>query len=96
MAADYGRGHRRYKEARARYRAHAEAHALACWLCRQPIDYRLRRGPASWSLDHRIPLSKGGPLLDWTNFRPAHLRCNSSRGNGPTGPAAPLTGSRRW
>ncbi|GAB2558727.1 HNH endonuclease [Leucobacter ruminantium] len=31
--------------------------------------------------DHIVPRSKGGDLYDITNGRPAHLSCNSSRGN---------------
>ncbi|MGW9595401.1 HNH endonuclease [Streptomyces chartreusis] len=37
--------------------------------------------PLSFTLDHEQPLSRGGNLLDPTNARPTHRRCNSSKGN---------------
>jgi hypothetical protein len=54
-----------------------------CWLCGQPIDYRLRfPHPRSWSLDHAIPISDNPRLmLNPSNFRSAHLDCNGHRQN---------------
>ncbi|MGW0633441.1 HNH endonuclease [Streptomyces sp. NPDC002758] len=46
------------------------------------------------ALDHEVPLSKGGSLLDPANARAAHRRCNSARGNRLTTPQA--RASRRW
>lgn len=37
--------------------------------------------PGADTADHIVPRSKGGELYDLTNGRPAHLSCNSSRGN---------------
>lgn len=55
-----------------------------CWLCGELIIYGLRprhrRGP---SLDHVVPLSRGGSLLDPANCRLAHYGCNCDRKNGP-------------
>jgi 5-methylcytosine-specific restriction endonuclease McrA len=72
---------------------------LPCWRCGKPIDYRLtglvaQRSPWAFTLDHLIPLSLGGSLLNPANARSAHRRCNSARGNRLqyTQPAA----SRRW
>lgn len=72
---------------------------LPCWWCGQPIDYSLtgalaQRSRWAFTLDHVLPLTRGGDLLDKANARSAHRRCNSARGNRLT--TAPLTGSRRW
>ncbi|MFM9681115.1 HNH endonuclease [Streptomyces brasiliscabiei] len=75
------------------------AQRLPCWICGHNIGYDLdARHPLSFTLDHLVPLSRGGDLLDRANARPAHRRCNSSRGNRTTRPpkAAPQRASRRW
>lgn len=47
-----------------------------CGICRKQISRRLRwPHPMSVSLDHKIPLSKGGPHSR-LNTQAAHLRCN--------------------
>ncbi|MEU0522752.1 HNH endonuclease [Streptomyces niveus] len=72
---------------------------LPCWLCGHDIRYDIT-GPEAgkhrdaFTLDHLIPLSRGGNLLDPANARSAHRRCNSSRGNRLT--TTPITTSRRW
>lgn len=56
---------------------------LFCELCGYLIDKRLRYPePGSASVDHIIPISRGGDPADLTNMRPAHLGCNSQRGWG--------------
>lgn len=51
-----------------------------CPLCTFPIDDQLRRpNPFSKSLDHIIPLSKGGSHSQ-DNVQWTHLRCNLSKG----------------
>jgi 5-methylcytosine-specific restriction endonuclease McrA len=66
-----------------------------CWLCGCPIPPGLdARHPMSFTLDHVVPLSRGGPLLDPANARAAHRRCNSAKGNRTTMPR--LKTSRRW
>lgn len=52
-----------------------------CHLCGEPIDMSLRF-PHSMSatIDHVVPLSKGGTHT-YDNIRPAHLSCNSRKGN---------------
>ena len=78
-----------------------------CWLCGRPIDPALpyrdpRTGEInrlSWSLDHVVPLSHGGPELDRANARAAHLGCNIARGNRASHPrveVATLVTSREW
>ena len=72
------------------------AQRLPCWLCGPEIGYDLdARHPLSFTLDHEIPLSRGGNLLDPHNARPAHRRCNSSKGNRTPTPT-PVRSSRRW
>ena len=59
-----------------------------CHLCGgQIID-------GEWSIDHVIPRSKGGTHDLW-NLRPAHKRCNFSKGNRPTTRRPPKQ-SRKW
>jgi 5-methylcytosine-specific restriction endonuclease McrA len=75
--------------------AEQKAKGLPCARCGYPIDPTLNaRHPLSFTLDHVIPLSKGGSLLDPANARSMHRRCNSAKGN-RVGPQ-PLKTSRRW
>lgn len=54
-----------------------------CWLCGKAIAVELpRTSPRGLSIDHVVPRSKGGSNA-LANLRPAHLRCNISRGNRP-------------
>ena len=72
------------------------AQGLPCWLCGHNIDTSLDpRHPLSWTLDHEQPLSRGGNLLDPANARPAHRRCNSSKGNRAV-PRQPRRPTLRW
>lgn len=58
-----------------------------CWICWAPITAVAWPDPRSWSLDHAIPVSRGGPRLSRDNARPAHLGCNSSKGARPVSQA---------
>ncbi|MFC8583242.1 HNH endonuclease [Streptomyces sp. NPDC057217] len=50
--------------------------AWTCWLCALPIDPgKAWPSPDSASLDHVIPLSKGGPHT-MANVKASHLSCN--------------------
>jgi 5-methylcytosine-specific restriction endonuclease McrA len=52
-----------------------------CGLCGESVDRTLAYpDPHSASLDHRIPLSRGGSH-DLENVQLAHLRCNIAKGN---------------
>lgn len=52
-----------------------------CGLCATPVDQRLPYPhPRSASLDHIIPLSKGGRHL-YENVQISHLNCNVAKGN---------------
>ncbi|HEU5085714.1 MAG TPA: hypothetical protein VFU14_20400 [Acidimicrobiales bacterium] len=56
-------------------------YGAVCWLCDQPIDLHLRYpDPWSYSPDHVVNICDGGAPYDVANGRPAHLRCNLSRG----------------
>lgn len=71
-------------------RARVLARSDICGICHKP---------GADSVDHVVPISLGGSLLDIRNLRPAHLECNSSRGNGTRGAAkvTEVTGtSRMW
>lgn len=52
-----------------------------CQLCQQPIDPDLRwPDPGSASLDHVVPISRGGEH-SYRNVWAAHLDCNCSKGS---------------
>ncbi|TXS20216.1 HNH endonuclease [Streptomyces sp. adm13(2018)] len=90
------RNGRPYRDLTARQRA---LH-LPCWLCGGDINYALRgldaqRSRWAFTLDHLIPLSRGGSLLDPANARSAHRRCNSAKGN-RAGTRAQERTARRW
>ena len=58
-----------------------EKYGWTCHLCSKPILKSFEYpDPQSPSLDHIIPLSKGGWHAPW-NCRPAHLGCNSRKGD---------------
>ena len=72
---------------------------LPCWLCGHDIRYDITgrdagKHPFAFTLDHLVPLTKGGDLLDPANARSAHRRCNSARGNRMSIKTAGT--SRRW
>ncbi len=48
-----------------------------CGVCHRPIA-RSPRGRGVWSLDHIVPLSRGGGHL-YSNVQVAHLRCNDRK-----------------
>lgn len=51
-----------------------------CGICDEPIDLDLRHpNPQSRSLDHIVPLARGG-AHSLANCQLAHLRCNISKG----------------
>lgn len=52
-----------------------------CQLCRHPIDPKVAwPDPMSASVDHIVPLSRGGEH-SMINVQSAHLSCNSSKGD---------------
>lgn len=79
-------GHRRRvatREVQARY-------GWVCWICGTTIDR------SEYSVDHLIPQSHDATLTWNVEFmRPAHRRCNSSRGNRRPRTSKPKR-SREW
>jgi hypothetical protein len=52
-----------------------------CQICKKPVDKRLSfPNPNCASIDHLIPLSRGG-THESVNVQLAHLSCNTSKGN---------------
>ncbi len=83
-----------------RLTAQQRALGLPCWWCGKEIAYWITgpeagKHPLAFTLDHAVPLSRGGSLLDPANARSAHRRCNSARGNRST-TASTERRSRRW
>lgn len=66
-----------------RLRAWVIATYSRCWICGRGVDKDLP-GSEPWgpTLDHRVPLSRGGSRLDPANAALAHRRCNTARGDG--------------
>lgn len=60
-----------------------------CGICRKPI--RAKTGPRRPSVDHIIPLSRGGQH-ELSNLQPAHYVCNLSKNNGGGGEQLLLVG----
>ncbi|MFJ3663145.1 HNH endonuclease [Streptomyces sp. NPDC090119] len=74
---------------------------LPCWWCGKAIRYDIigraaQRHRDAFTLDHAVPLSRGGDLLAPANARSAHRRCNSARGNRTDPQRQPVRSSRRW
>lgn len=92
-----GRTGRPYRRAAERVKKSSQI----CWLCGEAIDLTLDHpDPMSYSTDH-IESVKSLPandprLTDPRNMRPAHLSCNSRRGDGTRDPIKRLRTSRRW
>ena len=73
------------------------ATATVCAICGRPLDKSLKSpDPMSATVDHIIPISKGGHPYDPENLQPAHRCCNREKSNrllpirteAPTGPQA--------
>ncbi|KRB45009.1 HNH endonuclease [Terrabacter sp. Root181] len=69
-------GHR-YREAKARFVRRAEPW---CGVCGAEVDKALKwPDPDSPSVDHIIPLAKGGDAMDTSGWQLAHLHCNRAK-----------------
>ena len=77
--ADHQRGHRMEFE---RNRKKIIAANNICAICGQPVDKRLKYPhPMSATVDHIIPISKGGHPTDIDNLQLAHFYCNRQKGD---------------
>lgn len=81
-----GNFRRRRKDTRMRIEPRFSMHDLGerdgwvCGICDEPLDRALKWPDAhSISIDHIIPISKGGPHLAPSNLRLTHLTCNVRR-----------------
>lgn len=76
----------------------AAALQLPCNICGQPIDYTLDgNDPQGATVDHLIPVSKGGHPDHPNNKAIAHRHCNVSRNNKITATHKESTSpSRQW
>jgi len=55
--------------------------AWTCWVCKNPINPRLRfPNYMAATVEHIIPLCKGGTHT-WDNVAPAHAKCNFDKGD---------------
>lgn len=53
-----------------------------CAICGKPVDKSLKfPDPMSGTIDHIIPVDKGGHLSDRSNLQLAHFRCNRNKSN---------------
>ena len=51
-----------------------------CAICGKPVDFKLKfPHPNSATIDHIIPVSKGGHPSDIDNLQLAHLQCNRAK-----------------
>lgn len=71
-----------------------------CGICGRPVDFSLRYpDPMSKTVDHIVPINRGGHPSDISNLQLAHLCCNRAKsdklaGDG-TKPAEPRIVSNR-
>lgn len=54
-----------------------------CHLCGGPIDSEVSHGPERWSLDHVVPIARGGGHT-YDNVKASHWRCNHRKGTRST------------
>lgn len=98
MPRSKGRAGRPFRRARAQ----VLRSATHCWICGGLLDFAAPpRTPMAPSVDHVVPLSRGGHPTRRDGLRPAHYGCNSRRGNGTHDEHVlvvlpPTGGSRQW
>lgn len=71
----------RYREHQTYRRNVQKVGKADCGICDDPIDFDLKYpDPFSLSIDHIVPLSRGGTNNEY-NLQPSHLRCNFKKRN---------------
>jgi len=79
---------------RFRARLIATAPHPVCHLCGQWVDVTLSgMDPMGPTVDHLVPVSRGGAVFDPANCAVTHRRCNTARGNNDLEEPEP---SRDW
>lgn len=62
-----------------------ELHNWMCWVCKEPINRRLRLpNYYAATVEHIVPLSKGGEHV-WSNVAVSHAICNFNKGDSQPG-----------
>ncbi|WP_411742594.1 HNH endonuclease [Rhodococcus sp. IEGM 1318] len=65
------------------YKDNTPAGGWTCHLCKEPINPNVSgRTRFGLSIDHIVPVSRGGALFDLANTAPAHGKCNSGKREG--------------
>lgn len=68
-----------------------------CSICGQPIAYDVHHlDPQALTLDHIVPIARGGDPWAPTNHQPAHRGCNKAKGTKSHDEARPRPTSRDW
>ena len=84
-----------YEKLRRQWLASGD-HGWICHLCGRPVPMdALPKSDESPSVDHLIPMSKGGAAMDTRYWRLAHLQCNRRRQNRQV-VEPPIGATRRW
>lgn len=80
-----GKGMQRYGAYRSQYEQHKKKIIQSsdiCGICGKPVDKKLKYPhPMSATVDHIIPLSKGGDPTSFDNLQLAHFKCNRAKSN---------------
>lgn len=67
-----------------------------CAICGRPVDFKLKfPDPYSPTVDHIVPINKGGHPSALDNLQLAHFRCNRLKGDTPRERAKPKKVSNR-
>lgn len=69
-----------HRTALDRNRRKVYATQTTCGICGRPVDFSLRYpDPMSKTVDHIIPINRGGHPSDLSNLQLAHLACNLAK-----------------
>ena len=69
-----------HRQAYARNRKRILATQNTCGICGRPVDLSLKQGdPMAPTVDHIIPIAKGGHPSDIDNLQLAHWTCNRQK-----------------
>ena len=80
-----------HRTALDRARRKIYATQTVCGICGKPVDMTLRYpNPMSKTIDHIIPINRGGHPSDIDNLQLAHLTCNLNKADRLLTEAAPM------